>query len=320
MLDNTHTYFTITPNIIDDILIDPYEYRVYAKIKRMANTQGKCWPSKSTLAKQCGMSLNKLKSILKALEKPRPELNGKALIKEVKRFNKQKKIHESSIYQIVDIWTENMEQVKKQPICHEVTGGGSPDAQGVGHQMTQGGSPDGYKEEPIEEEPIKEDSRNCVAPSEHASRLSLLLFSLIKENDPKAKPPNYEKWNLEIDRMHRIDKRSYGEIEALIRFAQQHDFWQTNILSPAKLRKQATKLTLQMQKSKSKEAEQKKELQDYSASKEYVHQWAMKAPGSILMQAERVQIKINGYKEPIYYNDPSFKEQFDNAIRKLGVR
>lgn len=78
--------------------------------------------------------------------------------------------------------------------------------------------------------------------------LSSKFFSLIKKNDPKAKQPNLEKWAVEIRRMHEIDGRSYEEIEKLILFAAQDEFWSSNILSPAKLRKHATKLTIAMKK------------------------------------------------------------------------
>ena len=49
--------------------------------------------------------------------------------------------------------------------------------------------------------------------------------------------------------MLRIDKRSVEDIEAVIRWCQQDDFWHKNILSTDKLRKQFDKLYIAMPKS-----------------------------------------------------------------------
>jgi len=75
-------------------------------------------------------------------------------------------------------------------------------------------------------------------------RLSKLLFDLIKERDSKHKKPNLQTWAKQIDLMIRIDKRSEKEIEDCIRWAQNDSFWQNNILSTSKLRKQFDQLYL----------------------------------------------------------------------------
>ena len=50
--------------------------------------------------------------------------------------------------------------------------------------------------------------------------------------------------------MIRLDKRSVDDIEAVIRWCQQDDFWHKNILSTDKLRKQFDKLYMNMPKDK----------------------------------------------------------------------
>ena len=82
---------------------------------------------------------------------------------------------------------------------------------------------------------------------EEAHKLALLLFELMKKNDPKIKEPNFDKWSISIERLNRIDARSYTEIEAVIRWCQIDEFWHKNILSADKLRKQFTQLFLKMQ-------------------------------------------------------------------------
>jgi hypothetical protein len=74
--------------------------------------------------------------------------------------------------------------------------------------------------------------------------LSELLSTLITANDDKAKQPNIQSWSAEIDKLHRIDGRSYDDIEQLIRWTQQDAFEKSNILSPVKLRKRFPQLWL----------------------------------------------------------------------------
>jgi hypothetical protein len=75
--------------------------------------------------------------------------------------------------------------------------------------------------------------------------LSNLLAELIESNGVK-KPSVTDKWHQDIEKLHRIDEYSYEQIERTIRWAQNDSFWRSNILSPAKLRKQFGALQLRM--------------------------------------------------------------------------
>ena len=81
-------------------------------------------------------------------------------------------------------------------------------------------------------------------------RLSNLLYELIKKNNPKFKQPNLNNWCGYVDKMLRIDRRSVADIEAVIRWCQQDDFWHKNILSTDKLRKQFDKLYMNIPRSR----------------------------------------------------------------------
>lgn len=59
---------------------------------------------------------------------------------------------------------------------------------------------------------------------------------------PYADTPNFESWADTLRKMRLIDKRPAAEIGSVFRWANQDDFWQTNILSPAKLRKHFARL------------------------------------------------------------------------------
>jgi len=79
-------------------------------------------------------------------------------------------------------------------------------------------------------------------------KLAELLYQSIVKNDDKFKKPDLSKWADHIDKIIRIDKRTVKEIEEVIRFASTNDFWKSNILSTAKLRKQFPTLVIQMKR------------------------------------------------------------------------
>lgn len=70
------------------------------------------------------------------------------------------------------------------------------------------------------------------------------IWGKILEIKPNAKPPNLDRWADEIRRMRQVDKWTHEEIRAVFRWANADTFWQSNILSPASLRKHFDKLQL----------------------------------------------------------------------------
>jgi biotin operon repressor len=68
----------------------------------------------------------------------------------------------------------------------------------------------------------------------------------IKELNPKARDPNLKAWAKTMRLMRERDKRTPQEIRQVFDWANNHDFWQSNILSPGKLREQFDRLQLQM--------------------------------------------------------------------------
>jgi hypothetical protein len=55
-----------------------------------------------------------------------------------------------------------------------------------------------------------------------------------------------DEWCNEMEKLHRIDGYGWDEIGSVIDWCQRDSFWKTNILSPAKLRKQFTQLRMKM--------------------------------------------------------------------------
>jgi len=80
--------------------------------------------------------------------------------------------------------------------------------------------------------------------------LTKLLFDLICERRQQFKKPDLQKAAIEIDRMLRIDKRDPAEAENVLRWSQKDPFWQNNILSTTKLRRQFDVLALKMHSEK----------------------------------------------------------------------
>ena len=126
------------------------------------------------------------------------------------------------------------------------------------------------KESKLNESKLNESKEDISLFDSDEYKLSIYLWNYIKNNNKDAKQPNLEKWSKQFDSIIRIDKRKIEDVEKIIKFCQQDEFWYKNILSPDKLRKHFEKLTLQMKEpkySKSKKSSQWEiEGSDYAAN------------------------------------------------------
>jgi hypothetical protein len=75
-------------------------------------------------------------------------------------------------------------------------------------------------------------------------RLAEAMLAHIRKLNPNHKPPNLPKWATIFSLMRRIDKRSPEDIESLMAWVYEDDFWRGNILSPDKLRKHYDRLVI----------------------------------------------------------------------------
>lgn len=60
-------YFTMIPNIIDDLDLSPYAFRLYVHLKRVAGDNGTCYQTQETLAAACKMSEGSISNAKKEL-------------------------------------------------------------------------------------------------------------------------------------------------------------------------------------------------------------------------------------------------------------
>jgi hypothetical protein len=109
-------------------------------------------------------------------------------------------------------------------------------------------------EEETEEETEEEYSPNSEESSDDCISLSNLLLLKIRERkpdfhpNPKSNGNLIKAWAKHIRLMLINDKRSPPQIRAVIEWCQEDSFWQNNILSTEKLRKQFDQLELKMSK------------------------------------------------------------------------
>ncbi|MEM8052723.1 hypothetical protein Q4Q99_14320 [Morganella morganii] len=68
------------------------------------------------------------------------------------------------------------------------------------------------------------------------------IFQLITRISPSAKTPNWSGWANDVRLMREQDNRTHSDICQMFKFANQDNFWKSNILSPAKLREKWTQL------------------------------------------------------------------------------
>ncbi len=73
-----------------------------------------------------------------------------------------------------------------------------------------------------------------------------LIYSGVKRLNSKSKEPNLKTWASDIRKMRQLDDRGTDEIRSVFAWANDDSFWQANILSPAKLRKQYDQLVIKM--------------------------------------------------------------------------
>lgn len=81
---------------------------------------------------------------------------------------------------------------------------------------------------------------------DNVESLITLLADLIMENGSK-RPTITKAWRSDMELLLRVDERNFTEAYALISWSQKHEFWRSNIFSPAKFRKQYDTLRLQSQ-------------------------------------------------------------------------
>lgn len=101
-----HHYRTEIPNIIFDLNLDVYAFKLYCCLKQVAGDHSTCFQSNNTLAEKIGCAIPKLIESKLCLQQ-------KGLITITKRKNENGSLMPDLI-EIVDIWPENMRTMLKK--------------------------------------------------------------------------------------------------------------------------------------------------------------------------------------------------------------
>lgn len=172
-------YYTQIPNLIDDMDLSVYAFRLYAHLKRVAGESGTCYQSTKTLVDACKMSAG-------SIANAKDELAEKKLI----RIRTQKGEHGEFSYHeitIVDIWSEN---IAKYSTC-------SPDEQDR--------SPSEQDRSPDDTVPSYDVNRT-VSP--HETKNNPIKNNPLKNNEEESRPSNGQ-----IYFLHALNKKHLNAIQ-----------------------------------------------------------------------------------------------------------
>ena len=88
----------------------------------------------------------------------------------------------------------------------------------------------------------KDTKSSSAISDENDLETAYFIFDKIRVLNPQQVTPDFHGWADVVRKMRMIDGRSDADIRSLFSWANRDSFWRTNILSPAKLRKQWDKL------------------------------------------------------------------------------
>ncbi|WP_132941015.1 helix-turn-helix domain-containing protein [Vibrio crassostreae] len=199
---------------------------VLVKLADFANENtGECFPSIQTIADQCEMSTRSVRNqIAKLIEL--------GLLQRINRFSGGKQV--SNAYRLhLDSGVQ---------ILH---GGGAKNAQEGCKKCTLGMHH--LPTEPIKD-PIKEPIKDPMSENKFSDddfKCAEWILERVLRITPRAEP-DLNKWADVIRLMRTRNKLTHREISKVFDFANRNSFWQTNILSPSKLREKFSQLEAKM--------------------------------------------------------------------------
>ena len=90
-------FYAMIPNMVDDMNLSPYAFRLYCHIRRRAGENGACWEGTRALAENCNMSIG-------SISKAKRELSDAGLI-----IIEEKEANNVTYHHIliVDVWQQN---------------------------------------------------------------------------------------------------------------------------------------------------------------------------------------------------------------------
>jgi hypothetical protein len=266
--DGWNDPFFRMPNIVvDKHELDPYEFTIFAILRRFANGnyQSKAWPSLTTLEELGNMSRHRaIKSI--------SSLVAKGYLKKAVNVSENGK-KKNNVYTIINPFGSARDALG---VVHEMHQPSARDALGVVHDVHSINN-NIYKEQYINNKDKKTSCSKLKFETKHMV-LAELLQKEMKANNPKLKEQNLESWANTFRLMMERDGRSFNEIKSMIIWCQHDTFWYKNILSAEKLRKQFDRLTLEMN-SKRGRRQVNGQSEDDEIRSDIGYKWHLRHPG-----------------------------------------
>ena len=224
-------FFAIIPEWLLFADISPQAVRLYGVLRRYADRDGSCFPSRKRLASD--LRMESTKPVDRALK----ELVYIGAITIQHRHTEQGDL-QSNLYTVLSIPIGGDEKLSTSPLYGPH--GSSRKEATVGTESSQ-----------IMKANLSESQDNEKADFKiEIITLCNLLADLMVSNGVK-RPTVSGKWLSDMDKLNRIDEKTFEQIEAAIKWSQNDSFWSSNIHSPAALRKQYEKMRLQAVRNKS---------------------------------------------------------------------
>jgi hypothetical protein len=225
--------FQQIPNWVFESEISPIAIKLYLVLRRNGdNKRGTSYWSRKKLSEQMSCSIN-------TVDRAKKELQDIGAICQTNRKN-EKGDWTSNLYHIHLSANEKCKYLSPQVSRPTPADGGTP-------TPTDGGQTNNHIE-------LRTKELNTHASFDaEVHDACNLLADLIAGNGSK-RPAVTDKWLADMERLHRIDERSWEQITKAVHWCQDDDFWKANIMSPAKLRKQYDQLRLAAQRDQKKQS------------------------------------------------------------------
>ncbi len=204
------------------------------------------WPSIATIARKCRLSERRIQQIISSLVangflEVERQAGGTPDMRDDHRPNRYRVIMDGA--KRVAPGTDN--GVKSGNVRGETSG-----TDGVKPIAPKPLGIDTSSKEEVRGKEVLESSSKHSAPPEIVALAN--LFADLVEQNGSNRPRITDKWYVTFDRMIRIDHRTVVQIEAAIRWSQEHDFWSSNVMSPESLRRHYEKMRLQAKREQTK--------------------------------------------------------------------
>lgn len=234
-MEEKPSYYAIIPaNVRYDKDLPPMAKLLYGEITCLTQKNGFCWATNAYFAELYGMSKDRISKLIGILEKKgyisvHVERNEKNEV--VKRYIKLS-VAEIPIPSVENNENSTVKNNDTPTVKNNEENNINLNNTRMNNTSIKEVSPvGGHVPKPIEPKAIE---------------LANLMYELHKQVDPKLKSPNIEKWAADIEKINRIDGRSYEDIEKVIRWIKTPgNFWFANIMSGNKLRLQFSRLYIE---------------------------------------------------------------------------